>query len=62
MTFSAKCLALASAQCLMLSSKELCLSDAKRLYEAGRIDDALARLEKGARYAWGFNRPDGWNG
>lgn len=60
MDFSAKCAVLAAAECLMQSSRELCLSDAKRLYESGRVADAEQRLEEGAQYAWGFNRPAGW--
>jgi hypothetical protein len=62
MDFAEKLAHLVTAKCVMQSSKQLCLSDAKRLLKEGRIADAHDRLEKAARYAWGFNRPDGWNG
>jgi hypothetical protein len=40
--------------------RELCLSDAVYLFQIGRKEEAEARLEKAAQYAWGFKRPRGW--
>lgn len=60
MNFDQKVNALTNATCLMNSSKELNKTEAIELYKANEIDEAHHRLERAARYAWGFNRPAGW--
>ena len=61
MTFLHKCEALRKATAQMESSKTLCLHQAVGHFQCGNPDLANERLEKGAQYAWGFNRPAGWH-
>ena len=60
LSFAQKCEAVRKAKAEMDSSKELCLSDAVRLFQTNRLDEAQSRLKKAAQYAWGSNRPRGW--
>ncbi len=60
MTFCEKCAAVEKAKAQMESSKMLCLNDAVYLAQTNRMEDANARLEMAAKYAYGFSRPRGW--
>lgn len=44
----------------MESSKLLCIKDAEVLYALGCVSDAQERIERAARYTWGYWRPDAW--
>lgn len=60
LSFTEKCRLVSEAACEMDSSKAVCLDDAVRLFQTGQEADAGRRLEKAAKYAWGFKRPAGW--
>lgn len=60
LSFCEKCELVRKATAAMESSKMLCLNDAVLYAQTNRPELAEQRLEKAAKYAWGFNRPRGW--
>jgi hypothetical protein len=60
MSVAEKIEAVEMAVAAMESSKMVCVQDAKSQMAKGNEANALARIEKGAQYAWGFGRPAGW--
>lgn len=60
MNFHEKYEALDNKDCEMNSSKNLCMFDALSLYNAGLEAKADKRLDDAAKYAFGFNLPEGW--
>ena len=61
MSFGEKVARVLNTRAIMESSKLLCLADAVVLYARGSVVLTQQKLEKAAQYAWGFERPQGWN-